>query len=1060
MKRKRKKVIRYVLTFVLLLSYFTDISYIRAVTGDTTSGSLIKVAQDTGTAENSNGIKQPFEVKKFLTLYRDNLLHCDGNDVKYDTETEDGSLLVTAKNDNMARTSFQFTQAFDFGTKNIDRIQVNALAKRATKTCLELYLDNETECFAAIRLYNQTKEDVWNRRKIYSFDLSSLSKKLTGKHQIRFQLIDNTTASDKKTSILLRSIQFVPESIPVVSLNLDEELGSITAMNSDPEHNTECYGEMSIRIPDRYSCEFGDAQSLKETENTYELDYIRGRGNSTWGPDKKPYKIKLSKKANLFGMGANKHWVLLANYYDNSLLRNRITYYLGRELNMEYTPDCLSVDVVMNHEYLGNYLLCEHVRLDENRVDENDLEDEKYTGTNITGGYLLSMSPYNDDEHTFATTRNSYLVESPQKGNHEKNGLEYIQDYMQKTEDAIYGSDFSLPDGTSYRDLMDVPSAIAYYWIQEFSMNGDAFISNSTYLYKKQDKNGVPGKLYWGPLWDFDYVAWSSYDYSNSPESYINYVNQRTWFTRLIEDPSFAKELKAYWPVLKKALNQVIEKGGILDQYRDEIALSANSNFDTWGYTDFYEDPDANKVKLDFEQEIERLRTWIINRMNWVDQNLEAVTPSEIHLTFMVDGQVYAERTTYSGRPLSNFPEAPTSDNPERVFGGWLYTVHYTDPDSGEERSEEVPLLAEDFLNEDTVLTAQWIPKEEYKEIENIYFEQSEIYLYEGQWLNLKYAIAPFDAMNPSLTFEVSDSSVVRREFDESWVAGDPGTTTITATASNGVKASCKVHVISEREMSENESRYILNSFELDKKEVTLKTGEWQKLDILTDPEEALYLSYLRWISVNPNVATVSEGVICAKQPGTTVILLYHPDTETISSCTVTVEDSDKPDHPAASDTPQPTASPQATKSPKPSASPSTLTGKRFSVGNLNYKVTASQGNKHSVTVTGSRKKSLRSISIPSTIKYKNKLFKVTKIGADAFAGQKKLEKLTIGNHISMVGSGAFRNCRKLKTIVIQSAKLQFVGKRAFIKIHKKACYHVPANKKRDYRKFFGKRVK
>lgn len=1070
MNRKRKKLISFLLTFALLIGSFTDISSVQAASGSAISGSSIKAdvkteETTTATVEDDSCIKQPFGTQKFLDLYSEKHFQCDDSDMKYDTETVAGNLLVTAKNNKMSKACFYFTQTFDFGDKTINRIQVNALAKRATKTYLKLYLDDETECFTTIRLSNQAKEDSWTRNKTYSFELASLEKKLTGKHTIHFQLVDTTTADDKKTSILLRHIQFVPDSIPVVSLNLDEELGSISGMNNDINHETECYGEMSIRIPDTYTCEFGDAQSLKDTEATYELDYIRGRGNSTWMVDKKPYKIKLAKKADLFGMGANKHWVLLANYYDNSLLRNRITYYIGRELNMEYTPKCVSVDVIMNGEYLGNYLLCEQIRLDENRVDENDLEDEKYTGTDITGGYLLAMSPYREtDLNIFETTRNSYLVESPEKGKHAEAGLKYIKDYVQKTEDAIYNSDFCLPDGTSYRELMDVPSAIAYYWIQEFTMNGDAFISTSTYLYKKQDKDGIPGKLYWGPLWDFDYVAWASYDYSDSPESYSTFFNQRTWFERLVDDPTFAKELKDYWPTLKEALNKVIKKGGILDQYRDEISISATSNFDTWGYTDFsWEDePDPDKITLNFEQEIERLRTWITRRINWIDENLETITPVEIHLTFMVDGNVYAERTANSGRPITNLPEAPQNDDPETVFGGWYYTYSYTDQETGEELTEELPLYSQDSLNKDTVLTARWIPKDELHEIKNIYFEKSKINVYNGQWFRVNYVIAPLDAMDPAVEWETSDSSVLRYDEDGYWCAEQPGTATITVTAGNGVKASCEVHVISEEEMMENTDKYTLTDLSLDKTEITLKTNEWEKLNIITNPEEAIYDSYLQWICTDSDVAYVSSGVVYAKQPGTAIVILYNPDTGAASTCKVTVEAEDESEQPqpTASATPQPTASAKPTGTPVPTASPSTLTGKSFTAGKLKYKVTADKGNTHTVAVTGMKKNSLNKLTIPSTVQYKKKVYKVTEIKEDALTGQGKLKKLTLGKNIVSIGSGAFRNCKQLKSIVIQSKKLQFVGIRSFTNINKKASYHVPAGKKKTYRKFFGNRVK
>lgn len=183
-------------------------------------------------------------------------------------------------------------------------------------------------------------------------------------------------------------------------------------MNGDQQHDTECYGDMKVEIPNGYTCEYandkGKTNNLK-TE-TYSMEYIRGRGNSTWGTGKNPYKIKLDKKANLFNMGKNKHWVLLADYYDPSHIRNKITYWMGKKLGMAYTPECVYVDVVMNGQYYGSYLLSEQVRVGNSRVDIDDLEadDESKAATDeptITGGYLLSMSPYKDEDGKIIHTK-------------------------------------------------------------------------------------------------------------------------------------------------------------------------------------------------------------------------------------------------------------------------------------------------------------------------------------------------------------------------------------------------------------------------------------------------------------------------------------------------------------------------------------------------------------------------------------------------------------------------------------------------------------------------------
>ena len=149
-------------------------------------------------------------------------------------------------------------------------------------------------------------------------------------------------------------------TLPVVYIDCEK----LDEMNGSWTHEDYYDATMKIQGND----EFNSEKQLYD--NVIE---IKGRGSSTWGFPKKPYKIKLDKKTSIFGMGKNKHWVLLANYADKSLIRNYTANSLAQGLG-ELAMDSVFVDVVMNGEYCGNYQLCEHVRIDENRVDIYDFE--------------------------------------------------------------------------------------------------------------------------------------------------------------------------------------------------------------------------------------------------------------------------------------------------------------------------------------------------------------------------------------------------------------------------------------------------------------------------------------------------------------------------------------------------------------------------------------------------------------------------------------------------------------------------------------------------------------
>ena len=137
--------------------------------------------------------------------------------------------------------------------------------------------------------------------------------------------------------------------LPVVYISIDENAegyGTIEEMNSSLDHTSECTGTVKIDVPEGYKGDYCD-EILADTDEL-QLEYIRGRGHTTWMENKKPYKFKLDKKADLLGMGKNKHWTLLANAFDETLLRNKLTYYMGEQLGLAYTPKSMAVDVVMN----------------------------------------------------------------------------------------------------------------------------------------------------------------------------------------------------------------------------------------------------------------------------------------------------------------------------------------------------------------------------------------------------------------------------------------------------------------------------------------------------------------------------------------------------------------------------------------------------------------------------------------------------------------------------------------------------------------------------------------
>lgn len=169
--------------------------------------------------------------------------------------------------------------------------------------------------------------------------------------------------------------------LPVVYINTDDGM----AVTSKDEYKS---ATMRLQGNDTYTSEDELYDGAIE---------IKGRGTSTWDASKKPYKIKLKKKSDLLGMGESKHWVLLANYYDPSMLKNALAYRLSGKWGLNQMQDEW-VDVVLNGSYVGLYQLCEQVRVGKNRVDIFDWKDyAKKVAEMIANSKDTAVSKLEDD---------------------------------------------------------------------------------------------------------------------------------------------------------------------------------------------------------------------------------------------------------------------------------------------------------------------------------------------------------------------------------------------------------------------------------------------------------------------------------------------------------------------------------------------------------------------------------------------------------------------------------------------------------------------------------------
>ncbi|MDB4086516.1 CotH kinase family protein [Flavobacteriaceae bacterium] len=341
---------------------------------------------------------------------------------------------------------------------------------------------------------------------------------------------------------------------------------------------------------------------------------IKGRGNSTWWQGgiwgKKPYQIKFGDKTEILNMPKDKKWVLLAELSDKSLIRNKIAREIANISRFDYVPQAEYLEVFINKEHVGAYLLGQKVEESKNRVNIGD------------NGYLIEIDTdangrISDDDVYFRSNEWSSRYEDG-VFNIKEPSIEYdsdefnlIKNHINDFETALFSNNFKDPD-SGYRSFIDIPSFVDWFIVNEISKNQDARSYSSIYF------NYIPGeKIKMGPVWDFD-LAFGNVDYSNAENPDGFWIKENLWYKRMFEDPFFSDLIKSRFSYYDGNLSSILSK---IDGFEDYISKSQKKNFEIWDILS--KDVWPIPVKYDTHHEyVEYLKTWIDNRMSWLETRL------------------------------------------------------------------------------------------------------------------------------------------------------------------------------------------------------------------------------------------------------------------------------------------------------------------------------------------------------------------------------------------------------------------------------------------------------
>ena len=351
--------------------------------------------------------------------------------------------------------------------------------------------------------------------------------------------------------------------------------------------------------------------SVSNTDDNYVFNNysakIKGRGNTTWGQPKKPYKLKFNDDVDLFGNGPARTWTLLAEYLDKSLIRNYSALQIGQSIGISSTSSCQMVELFLNGEYMGYYLVCEQNEVHPERINISDSLDT------VDTGYLLEMEFRHQTEGVknidwFVQDEIQYVVKSPdvEDSNYNEDFTYFIKGYLSNCYESVINKDWD--EITNY---IDVESFAKTYIVNELYKSADIDYT-SFYLYKMEH-----GKLYCGPLWDFDLSSGNDNTCLDITPTTLFVKETNQWYKPLLEVSQFAELVGEILEQYRVTIIETIEGCCSLVL---SIPNSVNRNFERWKILDRYvwlNPPDILEIK-NHPGQVEYLKKWLLSSLDYM----------------------------------------------------------------------------------------------------------------------------------------------------------------------------------------------------------------------------------------------------------------------------------------------------------------------------------------------------------------------------------------------------------------------------------------------------------
>ena len=339
---------------------------------------------------------------------------------------------------------------------------------------------------------------------------------------------------------------------------------------------------------------------------------VEGHGNISRLWDKKPCRLTLRDSVPMLGMPPGKHWLLLANFADRTLMRNMVAMKVASLTSLCWTPRCVPVELVLNGSHQGTYLLIEKVEVDEHRLN---LQGD--------GSFLLELDFHYDNERQWmdphGLSRNKlgipFAIAYPAPRDLSAGEEARIKQYITDLADLLYSDSFADPE-EGYAKWLDEDSFADYWIVYEVLGNHELANPGSIYFHRNAD-----GRLEAGPCWDFDICLRG---YITTAQEWTGLLNRDAiWYSRLFRDPAFVQKVRLRYQELLPQLQGVAD---YIDECGKLLEASAGLNFAMWDPTqDRWQNGGLlinGDEDLEFGQAVQKLREVYLRRLELVSKSL------------------------------------------------------------------------------------------------------------------------------------------------------------------------------------------------------------------------------------------------------------------------------------------------------------------------------------------------------------------------------------------------------------------------------------------------------